>query len=71
MQSWGGLEGKGGVPRGLPFWPHCETLNGAKAALQTEIQFGGATPLTRLEDFQKPSKAPVCLASTRKRARQP
>lgn len=47
MQSWGGSEGRegaGGVRRGLPVWPHCETLNGAKAALQTEIQFGGATP---------------------------
>lgn len=39
---FGGEGGAGGVPRGLPVWPHCETLNGAKAALQTEIQFGGA-----------------------------
>lgn len=37
-----GGEGRsgGGGPRGLPVWPHCETLNGTKAALQTEIQFG-------------------------------
>lgn len=51
-----GAGGGGGLPRGLPVWPHCETLSGAKAALQTEIQFGRAAPLTRLEDFSKTIK---------------